>query len=82
MSVITETKDSTGVSSGLFHTLKRAASALLGYYRHRQTLHELSALDDHLLDDIGVQRDQLRAQPVKGFEFTDRGIELPRYLLR
>ncbi len=82
MNAITETKDFEVKSNGLFRTFKRAAGSLLGYYRHRQTMHELASLDDHLLDDIGVRRDHLSAPSMKGSEFTTSGIELPRYFLR
>lgn len=82
MNAITETKDLKAAPNDLFYTVKRAVNALLGYYRHRQTMHELASLDDHLLDDIGVQRDHISARSMRGSEFTARGIELPRYLLR
>ena len=32
---------------------------LCDWYRYRQTVHHLEMLDDHLLDDLGTERDQI-----------------------
>lgn len=46
---------------GVLGALGRALHALIDAYRRRQTVHELAALDNHILQDIGVDRAELNA---------------------
>ena len=56
MSMTIAMKSSRTVPSGLFQSIKVAAARLLAGYQRRQTMHELSSMDDHLLKDIGISR--------------------------
>ncbi|MDD9904590.1 MAG: DUF1127 domain-containing protein [Rhodospirillaceae bacterium] len=48
-------------NAGLLHTIGQKIRAAFAAYRRRQTLHELAALDNHILQDIGVDRAELNA---------------------
>ena len=45
----------------LLHTTGQKIRAAFAAYRRRQTLHELAALDNHVLQDIGIDRAELNA---------------------
>lgn len=46
---------------GVLHSIGQMIQSAVAAYRRRQTLHELSALDNHILQDIGVDRAELNA---------------------
>ena len=46
---------------GIRHAIGRAIRAVGACYRRRQSAHELAALDDHILQDIGIDRAELNA---------------------
>ncbi len=59
---MSETTLSSGATGhGILYKVMRVIRGAVTYYRHRQTLHELSSLDDHLLQDIGIERAALTA---------------------
>jgi len=45
--------------SAILYRAARVVNNVLAGFARRQTLRELSALDDHQLADIGLRRDQL-----------------------
>ena len=47
--------------AGLMHTIGQKTRAAFAAYRRCQTLHELAALDNHILQYIGVDRAELNA---------------------
>lgn len=61
MTAISAQTGAKPASTGFFRAVGNTISNLFAAYRRRQALHELSALDDHLLDDIGVRRTELSA---------------------
>ena len=44
---------------GFIERIRNTASRLTSYWRARASLHELQRLDDHILNDIGITRDDL-----------------------
>ena len=55
------TVESGAKNAGLLHTIGQKIRAAFSAYRRRQTLHELAALDNHVLQDIGIDRAELNA---------------------
>mgnify|MGYP001261521140 CR=1 FL=1 len=55
------TLTSGAANRGIFHKIMCAVRGTVTFYRRQQTLHELSALDDHLFQDIGINRVALAA---------------------
>ncbi len=54
--------------------INNIASTISNWYRRRSTIHALSALNDHLLKDIGIDRSQIHsiAAEVAGDTKTSR----------
>ncbi len=44
---------------GIIERISNAAGGLLSRWRARSSLHQLQQLDDRMLDDIGITRDDL-----------------------
>jgi uncharacterized protein YjiS (DUF1127 family) len=49
----------TAPGQGFFERIGNAATGLLSYWRSRSSLHQLQQLDDRMLADIGITRDDL-----------------------
>lgn len=58
----------------MFEFIRHALSELAGEWRRRKALRDLDALNDHLLADIGLRRDQL---PIFLLEARQRERPLP-----
>ncbi len=58
---MTQTTCNTGTApgQGFFARVGNAVSGLLAYWRARSSLHQLQQLDDRVLADIGITRDDL-----------------------
>ncbi len=58
---MTQTTYNTRTASGrgFIERLKNAAGGLQSYWRARSNLHQLQQLDDRMLADIGLNRDDL-----------------------
>ena len=64
---MSETTLSSGATGhGIFHKIMCAIRGAVTYYRCQQTLHELASMDDHLLQDIGIDRATLSASSKPG----------------
>jgi uncharacterized protein YjiS (DUF1127 family) len=79
MTAISAQDGAKPASTGLFQTIGHAFGDLLGRYQRRQTMHQLSALDDHLLEDIGVRRSELAATTMSDGSTTRRDLQVPRH---
>lgn len=79
MTAISAPAGAKKASSGLLHTIGHAITEMFIRYRHRQTLHELAALDDHLLEDIGIRRTELSAGSMSDASRMERDLHLPRH---
>lgn len=55
----------------MFHFAKLAINGLLEDWRREADFRELSALNDHLLADIGLRRDQLETLRLKASLVAD-----------
>lgn len=66
-------------STGLSRAITHAISDLFLRYRRRQTMHELAALDDHLLEDIGVRRTDLSSETLSEGGQMERDLHMPRH---
>jgi uncharacterized protein YjiS (DUF1127 family) len=51
---------------GIFQAIGRTLRAVRNAYRRRQTAHELSGLDNHILQDIGIDRAALNVPASSG----------------
>lgn len=60
------TVGSNGCQSGIFRAIGRTLRAIGNAYRRRQTAHKLSALDNHILQDIGIDRAALNVPASTG----------------
>ena len=75
MTAIFETADTKHFSTGIFqaagqavHEVRNGINDVRHHYQPRQINHELAALDDHLLADIGVHRAVLPAASRSDFD--------------
>ena len=79
---MTELSASTGTSRpGYFHAIRHFVDNVFAGYRRRQTLHELAALDDHLLADIGIDRAALSPTADLNGRVARDGLHMPRHLI-
>ncbi len=79
MSALQAKTGTNPVTTRIFQVIAHAFSNLLVSYRRRQTMHELSALDDHLLDDIGVRRAELSTSSLSNDAAARNYLHLPRH---
>lgn len=54
--------------TGFLQTIGRALNKVFSAYRRRKTIHELAALDNHILQDIGLDRASLNAASLPDHE--------------
>ncbi|NKB54906.1 MAG: DUF1127 domain-containing protein [Alphaproteobacteria bacterium] len=80
MTAISAPSGAKRAPTGFLHTIGHAIAEVFHHYRQRQTLHELSALDDHLLEDIGLRRTELSAASMSDEAKIERDLHLPRHL--
>lgn len=72
---------SVSAPAGALATLTRGAAALVKRWRFRAKLARLDDMDDHLLADIGLTRDDVRS--LRALPWTDDpGLDLQRRALR
>ncbi len=79
MTAISAQTGAKPASTGVFRAVGHAISELFVAYRRRQTMHELSALDDHLLEDIGVRRTELSAVSMSADGKVQNDLHVPRH---
>ena len=68
-------------ANGLLSAIGEKIGKAFHGYRHRQTLHELASLDDHLLEDIGVPRAELSVAALSEKQAMRDNLHLPRHLI-
>jgi uncharacterized protein YjiS (DUF1127 family) len=68
-------------STGLLRTITHVIGDLFLRYRQRQTLHELAAMDDHLLEDIGIRRTEISSVSLSENGRMERDLHIPRHQL-
>lgn len=66
-------------STGLLHTVTHVIGDFFLRYRRRQTLHELAAMDDHLLHDIGICRAEISSASLSENGRMERDLHIPRH---
>ena len=74
-------RQSGPVSAGILHAVVDVARAAVRAYQRRRQLMRLSEVDDHLLADIGVTREDVRWALDLPFSH-DPGLELQRRAMR
>ncbi|MCY6382337.1 DUF1127 domain-containing protein [Hoeflea prorocentri] len=70
-----------GKRGSAWTTARKAIVSLFVRYRNRRQVMGLSDFNDHMLDDIGISRDDLR-HALRGGPFDDNSMDLMRAALR
>ncbi len=72
MATITANATHRSAMGAVVYRAARAVNDAIAGFARRQTLRELSALDDHQLSDIGLRRDQLSSNLFASERHIDR----------